>query len=104
MGQLVPLQRGVNHEAPVYVLQEARGDVFAEASANHIPDAAAALDGFAAMSEAARALQDAWVRGLQPGAEHVSGVYTAGVIAQQDKVLATLLYHEQHHKYSQGGG
>lgn len=81
-----------NKEVPVVFLQETRGDVFAEASAGHVPDAAAALDKFRAMSDAARALQNAAVLGMRPGAQHVAAATTAAITAGQDKALATLSY------------
>ena len=40
----------VHKEVPAVFLLETRGDVFAEVSANHVPDAATALSKFQAMS------------------------------------------------------
>ena len=61
-----------------------------QASAKHIPDATAALDKLQAMSDAARALQDAAVAKMQPGAQHVDETIASWVIAGQDKALAAL--------------
>ena len=98
----------VHKEVPAVFLLETRGDVFAEVSANHVPDAATALSKFQAMSDVARALQDAAILGMMQGTEHVASVTTAAAVAGQDKVkkeaalLLPLSHHHHHDKVGEG--
>ena len=81
-------------EVPVMFLQDTRGDVFAEASAMHVPDAAGSLDTSQTMSDAALALQNAAVMAMTPGAEHISGHTTVAWMAAKDRATA-VLYHNR---------